>query len=144
MHILCELNTHVTNTHFTINTAHASYVATLLSAKESSGKTFDQIAHECGWTNGYTTQLFFGQAQLKKAAVDRLRAAVPALTNDEIVKMQRAAQRRFDPAILQVWWVFVLVMVCGGYTERHGVCICVVAQAHTNTYFLGATCLPLL
>ena len=33
----------------------------LLLAKEASGKTFNQIAKECGLTNLYTAQLFFNQ-----------------------------------------------------------------------------------
>ena len=33
----------------------------LLLAKEASGKTFNQIAKECGLTNLYTAQLFFAQ-----------------------------------------------------------------------------------
>ena len=33
----------------------------LLLAKEASGKTFNQIAAECGLTNLYAAQLFFNQ-----------------------------------------------------------------------------------
>jgi hypothetical protein len=35
----------------------------LLAAKAASGKSFDDIAAECGWTNAYTAQLFFNQVR---------------------------------------------------------------------------------
>lgn len=35
----------------------------LLQAKESSRKSFSQIAREAGLTNLYTAQLFYGQVQ---------------------------------------------------------------------------------
>ena len=40
-------------------------VKKLLEAKEKSGKTYDQIADKLGVTNGYVTQLFQAQVQLK-------------------------------------------------------------------------------
>ena len=40
-------------------------VERLLAAKQSSGKSFDEIASEMNMTNAYVAQLFLGQAQLK-------------------------------------------------------------------------------
>ena len=41
--------------------AKVAFVDQLLAAKAASGKSFDDIAAECGWTNAYTAQLFFNQ-----------------------------------------------------------------------------------
>ena len=41
--------------------AKVAFVEQLLAAKAASGKSFDAIAAECGWTNAYTAQLFFNQ-----------------------------------------------------------------------------------
>ena len=43
-----------------------------------------------GLTNTYTCQLLLGQAQLKEATAERLKAALPTLTPEDIVAMQRA------------------------------------------------------
>eukprot|EP01006_Ploeotia_vitrea_P014260 TRINITY_DN38257_c0_g1_i1.p1 TRINITY_DN38257_c0_g1~~TRINITY_DN38257_c0_g1_i1.p1 ORF type:complete len:176 (-),score=37.52 TRINITY_DN38257_c0_g1_i1:102-629(-) len=74
---------------------------TLKDAKKASGKTYDQIAAEIGLTNAYTASLFLGQAQLKPGTVDKLRAAVPALTDEQIERMQQAPMRGWDEKILQ-------------------------------------------
>lgn len=42
----------------------SNLVKNLLHAKESSGKTFTQIAEEVGLTNIYTAQLFYNQASV--------------------------------------------------------------------------------
>ncbi|KAH8059844.1 cyanate hydratase [Aureococcus anophagefferens] len=47
----------------------------LLAAKVASGKTFDDIAAELGFTNTYTTQLLLGQAQLKPDTRPKLEKA---------------------------------------------------------------------
>ena len=49
--------------------------ARMLKAKEASGKTFDELADELGWTNAYTCQLILGQAQLKPASRAKFHAA---------------------------------------------------------------------
>lgn len=74
----------------------------LLAAKEASGKTFSAIAQEVGLTNVFTTQLFYGQQQLKPDTAVALRRAVPALTDDDVAFMQRAPFRSFDSNIIQV------------------------------------------
>ena len=57
----------------------------LLLAKEASGKTFNQIAKECGLTNLYTAQLFFAQVSCpawgpcdQSGAVQQPQSAPPA------------------------------------------------------------------
>ena len=57
----------------------------LLLAKEASGKTFNQIAKECGLTNLYTAQLFFNQVPRRacgpcdqSCAVQQPQSAPPA------------------------------------------------------------------
>lgn len=79
----------------------ATVVQWHLEAKEKSGKTFTQIAAECGWTNCYTAQLFHAQAQLRPEGVSRLREAVPDLEDEQVELMQRVPQRSFDPTITQ-------------------------------------------
>ena len=37
----------------------------MLAAKKATGKTFDELAGELGWTNAYTCQLLLGQAQVR-------------------------------------------------------------------------------
>ncbi|KAK9827998.1 hypothetical protein WJX81_007030 [Elliptochloris bilobata] len=73
----------------------------LLLAKEASGKTFNQIAKECGLTNLYTAQLFFNQAQLKEATAPKLKAAVPGLDYVTLAAMKKAPIRMYDPQIIQ-------------------------------------------
>ncbi|KAL6765814.1 cyanate lyase C-terminal domain-containing protein [Haematococcus lacustris] len=73
----------------------------LLSIKESSGKTFSAIAKEVGCTNVYLAQLMYNQAQLKPAYVDKLKCALPGLSDEDIADMQRAPMRRFDPELIQ-------------------------------------------
>ena len=63
----------------------------LLSAKEKSGKTFDQIADELGFTNTYTTQLLLGQAQLKPETLPKLKKAVPGISAADLVDRLRAS-----------------------------------------------------
>lgn len=87
----------------------------LLAAKEKSGKTFSQIADECGLTNVYATQLFFNQQQLQPATVAALRKAVPALTDEDVAHMQRAPHRAFNPEVLQEPSVYRLYeAICHG------------------------------
>jgi len=79
----------------------AALVRRLLAAKEQSGKTFDQIAAECGLTNAYTAQLFFSQAQLKPHTAPKLKQAVPAISDQDLLALQRFPLRSFHPNILQ-------------------------------------------
>ena len=73
----------------------------LLSAKEKSGKTFDQIADELGFTNTYTTQLLLGQAQLKPDTLPKLKKAVPGISAADLETLQKAPFRGWDPEILK-------------------------------------------
>ena len=73
----------------------------LLSAKEKSGKTFDQIADELGFTNTYTTQLLLGQAQLKPETLPKLKKAVPGISEADLETLQKAPFRGWDPEILK-------------------------------------------
>ena len=60
----------------------AALVSRLLSAKESSGLTFDQIADQLGLTNLYTSQLFMNQCQLKPETAKKLATIVPIAAED--------------------------------------------------------------
>ena len=73
----------------------------LLSAKEKSGKTFDQIADELGFTNTYTTQLLLGQAQLKPETLPKLKKAVPGISAADLETISKAPFRGWDPEILK-------------------------------------------
>ena len=73
----------------------------LLSAKEKSGKTFDQIADELGFTNTYTTQLLLGQAQLKPDTLPKLKKAVPGISAADLETISKAPFRGWDPEILK-------------------------------------------
>ena len=73
----------------------------LLSAKEKSGKTFDQIADELGFTNTYTTQLLLGQAQLKPDTLPKLKKAVPGISEADLETLSKAPFRGWDPEILK-------------------------------------------
>ena len=84
-------------------------VERLLEAKHAAGKTFDEIAAALGTTNAYVAQLFMGQAQLKPATVDKLKAAVPGITDADLKTMQKAPTRSFDPALMQEPLVYRLV-----------------------------------
>eukprot|EP01026_Neomeris_dumetosa_P006053 TRINITY_DN11887_c0_g2_i4.p3 TRINITY_DN11887_c0_g2~~TRINITY_DN11887_c0_g2_i4.p3 ORF type:complete len:195 (-),score=18.97 TRINITY_DN11887_c0_g2_i4:355-939(-) len=76
------------------------FVVELLQAKMQSGKSFDEIASECGLTNVYTAQLFYNQAQLKEGTDIKLQKAVPALSDKLIQQMKMAPVRNFDEDIL--------------------------------------------
>jgi len=73
----------------------------LLSAKERSGKTFDEIADELGFTNTFTTQLLLGQAQLKPATRPKLAHAVPGISEADLDAISKAPFRGWDPEILK-------------------------------------------
>ncbi|KAL4423450.1 hypothetical protein ABPG77_005402 [Micractinium sp. CCAP 211/92] len=81
--------------------AKVAFVDQLLAAKAASGKTFDDIAAECGWTNAYTAQLFFNQAQLKPESAGRLKAAVPEISDEALAVMQQPPNRCWDPDLHQ-------------------------------------------
>eukprot|EP00270_Netrium_digitus_P020442 TRINITY_DN8435_c0_g1_i6.p3 TRINITY_DN8435_c0_g1~~TRINITY_DN8435_c0_g1_i6.p3 ORF type:complete len:179 (+),score=46.10 TRINITY_DN8435_c0_g1_i6:825-1361(+) len=79
----------------------ATIVKRLLEAKEASNKSFDDIAEEIGVTNVYAAQLFHGQAQLKPATAQKLKAALPQLSDELLREMQKHPNRSFDPLLLQ-------------------------------------------
>ncbi|CAK9053823.1 unnamed protein product [Durusdinium trenchii] len=81
----------------------AALVKRLLAAKRFSGKTFDEIAKELGYTNAYTANLFFNQAQLKERSAEKLKEweGLAMLNRRDIEMMKQPPTRSFDPAILQ-------------------------------------------
>ena len=79
----------------------ATLVRELLQAKESSGKSFTQIAKETGLTNAYVAQLFHRQAPLPGPMAETLQRSVPSLTDDHIHAMKKIPLRSYDPSILQ-------------------------------------------
>ncbi|PSC68704.1 cyanate hydratase [Micractinium conductrix] len=114
--------------------AKVEFVEELLAAKAASGKSFDQIAAECGWTNAYAAQLFFNQAQLKEGAAGKLKVAVPQLrfgmemaaklqvavpqlSNEALAVMQRPPVRGFDTELAQDPLIYRLVEAVNHYGE---------------------------
>ena len=73
----------------------------LLSAKEQSGKTFDEIADELGFTNTCTTPLLLGQTQLRPDTRPKLEKAVPGISEADLDAISRAPFRGWDPEILK-------------------------------------------
>ena len=64
--------------------------------------TFDDIAKYLGVTNAYVAQLFVGQAQLKPATAPKLKEKVPGITDADLIQLQKAPFRSYDPLIDQV------------------------------------------
>ena len=94
-----------------------SLVERLLTAKTTSGKTFDEIAKALGVTNAYAAQLFVNQAQLKPNTADKLKAVVPGIDEEDLKLMQRAPMRSFDPSIMQEPLIYRLVEAMQHYGE---------------------------
>lgn len=78
-----------------------SIVAKLQSVKHSSGKSYNQLAEETGLTNVYVAQLLRRQAQLKPDTAPKLRAALPALSDDLLHEMMTSPLRSYDPNLIQ-------------------------------------------
>ena len=93
-----------------LSTMHMSYTADqkaglverLIDAKAASKLTFDQIATTLGLTNAQTAQLFTNQAQLSPRAAALLKVAVPGISEEDLVAMQKVPMRSFDPEMMQV------------------------------------------
>ncbi|XP_010488416.1 PREDICTED: cyanate hydratase-like [Camelina sativa] len=74
----------------------------LLAVKAASGKTYTQLAEETGLTNVYVAQLLRRQAQLKPDTVlQKLKEALPSLTDDLIGDMMSPPWRSYDPNLIQ-------------------------------------------
>lgn len=74
----------------------------LLSAKDASGLSWDELAVKLGLTNAFTVQLFLGQARLSPSAAEALTEAVPLISKADLAAMQQAfPMRKWDPALLQ-------------------------------------------
>ena len=78
-----------------------SFTNRILALKSASGKTYSQLAAETGLTNVYVAQLLRRQAQLKPETVPKLRAALPALTEELIAAMMSPPWRSYDPNLIQ-------------------------------------------
>lgn len=76
-------------------------VASLMSVKQKSGKTFGQIAEETGLTNVYVAQLLRRQAQLKPETAPKLKASLPHLSDQQLHEMMEAPLRSYDPNLIQ-------------------------------------------
>jgi hypothetical protein len=59
-------------------------ISRLLSAKDNSKKTFDEIAAHLGVTNVYAAQLFMNQAQLHTNTVPKLKQICPDISEADI------------------------------------------------------------
>ncbi|CAN6293274.1 unnamed protein product, partial [Urochloa humidicola] len=77
----------------------AAAVRRLMAAKAESGKSFSDVAAETGLTNVYVAQLLRRQAQLKPDTAPKLRAALPALTDDLVDLMMQPPFRSYHPDI---------------------------------------------
>ncbi|CAL4917120.1 unnamed protein product [Urochloa decumbens] len=77
----------------------AAVVRRLMAAKAESGKSFSDVAAETGLTNVYVAQLLRRQAQLKPDTAPKLRAALPALTDDLVDLMMQPPFRSYHPDI---------------------------------------------
>ncbi|CAN6299124.1 unnamed protein product [Urochloa humidicola] len=78
----------------------AAVVRRLMAAKAESGKSFSEVAAETGLTNVYVAQLLRRQAQLKPDTAPKLRAALPALTDDLVDLMMQPPFRSYHPDIV--------------------------------------------
>ncbi|KAL4440026.1 hypothetical protein ABPG75_003027 [Micractinium tetrahymenae] len=97
--------------------AKVAFVDQLLEAKAASGKSFDDIAAECGWTNAYTAQLLFNQAQLKPESAGKLKTAVPQISDEALAVMQQAPMRGWDPELHQEPHVYRMLEAVSHYGE---------------------------
>ena len=82
------------------SSARAAVVRRLMAAKAGSGKSFSDVAAETGLTNVYVAQLLRRQAQLKPDTAPKLRAALPALTDELVDLMMQPPFRSYHPDIV--------------------------------------------
>ena len=80
----------------------SNLIERLLDAKSASKLSFDQIAQKIGVTNAQTAQIFTNQAQLSPRAAGLLKAAIPAISHEDLATMQKVPMRSFDPQMMQV------------------------------------------
>ncbi len=92
-------------------------VTKLLSLKQASGKTYDELAQALGLCNVYVAQLFRRQAQLKKETEGKLTSLVPGLGEELLKEMRKPPVRSFDPTILQEPHVYRMTEVCAHYGD---------------------------
>jgi cyanate lyase len=92
-------------------------VERLLEAKAKSGLTFDQLAEKLGVTNAYVAQLMMNQAQLKPATALKLKEALPAISDEDIITMKKEPFRSFNPTIMQEPMIYRFVEAMQHYGE---------------------------
>ena len=80
----------------------SNLIERLLDAKSASKLSFDEIAEKIGVTNAQTAQIFTNQAQLSPRAAELLKAAIPAISHEDLTTMQKIPMRSFDPQMMQV------------------------------------------
>lgn len=99
-------------------TTKAAAVAALLATRRAAGKTLRQLGTETTLGAVPVGQILARQAPLPvSAATDRLRAALPCLTDKQVAEMQTIPDRSFDPAQQQepaVWRLLEAVNHYGG------------------------------
>lgn len=98
--------------------AKAAAVAALLATRRASGKTLSQLGAETTLGAIPVGQILCRQAPLPAgAATDRLRAALPGLTDEQVAGMQAIPDRSYDPSLAQepaVWRLLEAVHHHGG------------------------------
>ncbi len=83
-------------------TSVAERVSRVLSAKTSANLTYDDLAASLGVTNAYAAQLLLGQAKLTPATAQKLKKALPEISESDLDSMQNNfPMRSFDDEILK-------------------------------------------
>ncbi len=92
-------------------------VRKLQAAKESSGKSYDDIAQALGVCNAYAAQLFHAQAQLHPDTEKKLKKVVPGLDKATLKELRKPPFRSYDPDIIQEPTIYRLDEVVMHYGE---------------------------
>ena len=80
----------------------AQRVERVISCKNDSGLSYDELAKKLGVTNTYCAQLVLGQAKLSSETAGKLADALPNLSKEDLQSMQDDfPMRSFDDEILK-------------------------------------------
>ena len=84
------------------STAIAERVGRVLGAKSNSKISYDELAKSLDVTNVYAAQLLLGQAKLTPTTAEKLKKALPDISDDDIEAMKNDyPMRTFDEEILK-------------------------------------------
>jgi len=83
-------------------TGIAERVSRVLVAKSSANLSYDDLAASLGVTNTYAAQILLGQAKLTPSTAQRLKKALPKISETDLQSMQNDfPMRAFDNEILK-------------------------------------------